>query len=51
MRQIVVMTVMVGLCLSALPAQAQTGPLREAAARAWWSPRMAPWWSGKDDED
>ena len=32
MRQIVVITVMVGLCLSALPAQA--GPLREAAARA-----------------
>ena len=32
MRQIVVMTVMVGLCLSALPAQA--GPLREAVASA-----------------
>ena len=34
MRQIVVITVMVGLCLSALPAQAQTGPLREAVASA-----------------
>ena len=31
MRQIVVVTVMVWLCLSALPAQAQTVPLREAA--------------------
>ena len=31
MRQIVVMIVMVGLCLSALPAQAQTVSLREAA--------------------
>ena len=34
MRQIVVTTVMVGLCLSSLPAQAQTGPLREAVASA-----------------
>ena len=34
MRQVVVITVMVGLCLSSLPAQAQTGPLREAVASA-----------------